>query len=401
MNPDLLLFAGKKNRSKHLSVLKAVFDHPGISRSALCGETRISKNHITLLVKELLQSGVLEEHETSPTAGSGRPAIGLTVFPKLFFTLGINLSAEHSEVILLDASCQVVEKMPLLQQGKRPALLLELRQKCSYFLRQYSPEKILCAGIAVPGIADCSNGIIKYSSAFGAGEQVELKKFFKEELDLDITLINTSHILPIMEKLYGSARKLDTFVTIDEGLGCGMYLQGRLYRGWQNACGEIGHMKIQDTSVVNSDGRTGVLMDMSLFNLVGERALALIRQGEKIDLEWTGKPNEYIKPNAIVRAVENQDCFIKQQLTEIFSYLGDAVVNVAYLLNPEVIYLPEWTSKVPECTVDVVRKKLHNYGLPEWGLQTKVLSMQCSRKRMAEAVAVFATEKFLKKNAQL
>jgi predicted NBD/HSP70 family sugar kinase len=387
---DFLLkkLVGSKNNVRRLILLRAVYTEPKLSRSEYCQKTGISKNHITVLVRELLAEKILIECERTKSPGSGRPSVALDFNPELFFTLGISTSAESPEIVLLNAARQVVERLPLLQHGKTTAFLLELRQKSSYLLRKYSEKQILAAGIAVPGIVD-SSGVVKYSSAFGPGK-IELKKFFKEELNLDITIINPSHTLPLMEKFFGSARDLETFVTVDEGLGCGMFLQGKLYRGWQNAGGELGYMKITDTSVVNGDGRNGVLMDMSLFGLVGDRALSVIRQGGKVNVEWTGKKNEYIPPKAIVKAVESGSGFIARQLTEIFEHIGDAVVNLAYLLNPQVIFWPEWTGRVKECTLDVVRQKLQHYGRPEWELETQVLPMTCPRKRMPEAVAVFA-----------
>lgn len=397
---DFLLkkLVGSKNNARRLILLRSVYAEPKLSRSEYCQKTGISKNHITALVRELLEENILLETERPRSSGSGRPSVALDFNPELFYTLGINLSADCPEIVLLDAARQIVERLPLFQHGKTTAFLLELRQKCSYFLRKYSEKQILAAGIAVPGIADSRTGIVKYSSAFGTGN-VELKKFFKEELELDITIINPSHTLPLMEKFFGSARDLETFITVDEGLGCGMFLQGKLYRGWQNAGGEMGHMKISDSSIVNGDGRTGVLMDMSLFGLVGDRALSVIRQGGKVNVEWTGKKNEYIPPEAIVRAVESGSGFIARQLTEIFDHIGDAVVNLAYLLNPQVIFLPEWTGRVKDCTLEVVRKKLQHYGHPEWELETQVMPMMCPRKRMPEAVAVFAGSQFFDKIA--
>ena len=388
------LFAEKKRLDredrKAAQILHAVFRTPGISRTELCRSLNLNKNNMTSTIKAMLEHGYLREcgMKTEKTSGSGRRSIGLTLNPELFYVIGASLTLEDPALVLLNAERKVVEKVSLRNEGSTPPerFLNEIRQKCSYLLSLVNPDRVLGAGLALPGIINCEKGEAISSQAFAFNRE-NLKEFFQENLGLDIYMINISHIYPVMEKLYGGAAEMDNFVTVGEGLGCGMYFNGALYRGWQHSCGELGYMKISDHPEVGQDGRNGLLINQALFRLIGDKIIQGIRNGTRIRIERTWRDEEYIPPEAIVRAVEEGNMLVAEMLTDVYSHIGDAVVNVAYLLNPQAVFLPFWTARVKQFTVDVVRKKMTSYGVRSRFLKTEILSSTVPPSRRGEAVA--------------
>ena len=113
----------------------------------------------------------------------------------------------------------------------------------------------------------------------------------------------------------------------------------------------------------------------------------MIRNGARIQIERTWRDEEYIPPEAIVHAVEDGNMFVAEILSDVYSHIGEAVVNMAYLLNPQAIFLPFWTARVKQFTVDVVRKKMTSYGVRSRFLKTEILSATAPPSRRGEAVA--------------
>ena len=103
----------------------------------------------------------------------------------------------------------------------------------------------------------------------------------------------------------------------------------------------------------------------------------------------------------MVEAIESGEVFVSKLLADMFGHIGDAIVNMAYLLNPQVIFLPRWTSRVPECTLDVVRLKLGSYGLSNWRMKTEVRPSQCKEEHFAEAASYCFLEDYLQKTLGL
>ena len=79
-------------------------------------------------------------------------------------------------------------------------------------------------------------------------------------------------------------------------------------------------------------------------------------------------------------------------MAERYEWHAEALLNTAYMLNPEAVLLEEWTARCPQCTVDVVERKMSSYGMSNWHLKTRVLSGKCSREMISRAVAYLATE---------
>ncbi len=391
----------ERKEKRQWDILAAVFRNPGIPRSELAARLGISKNSITALVNHLIGEGILCESETAASSrkGAGRRFIGLYFRKDLFYTLGAALTLTDPSIVLLDANRNVLEKTPLRNEGSRNPLrfLEEIRQKTSYLVHQAGNVPILGIGVTLSGILDYEAGRVISSQAFPLDKELDLRKFFRENFALNSFFINISHSAPVMERLFGGAAEIENFITISEGLGIGLFLNGKLYRGWQSYAGELGFMKITDSTPPGLDGRCGILNDLALFKIVGEKIIRIMKNGGQVRIERTWSKDEYIPPLQVVKAVEEGNLFVAKLLAEIFGYIGDAVVNVAYLLNPQVIFLPWWTARVPQFTLDVVRMKMGSYGLSNWQMKTEILPSQCKGERYAETAGYCFLEEYFQK----
>ena len=90
--------------------------------------------------------------------------------------------------------------------------------------------------------------------------------------------------------------------------------------------------------------------------------------------------------------------FLAQLLSEVYSSIGDAAVNVAYLLNPQAIFLPAWTARCPQCTLDVVKMKMGSYGLANWRLKTEVRPATTRSEHFPQTAALMFAEEFFAEN---
>ncbi len=400
---DILFGRNGKLRARDMTCRKIfiiIFREPGISRTELQSRTTFSKNSITKLVDELLDAGLLAEGEAcNGSSCPGRRRIGLFVRPELFYIVSAIFSLEEPEIALVNAAGMVVERHQLQHEGSAQSerFIDEILQKTQQLLSLVDPSLVLGAGIALPGIFDIYSGNVFSSQAFAIqSEAVNCKKMFDDRFGMEIMLYNATNMRAANEKYYGAAKDMDNFVTIDEGLGMGMYMNGKLYRGWQGNGGELGFMKITEGAQPGQDGRCGLLYEKAIFSLIGERIFSVINNGGNIQIDSCWKPNEYLPPKAAVKAVKDGNLFVAQILTELFSYVGDAVVNVAYMLNPQAIFLPAWSNECPQYTLDVVRMKMGSYGLSNWHLKSEVLSAQAENSSRAKTLAKLFVEDLFK-----
>ena len=385
--------------NKYLPLLQAIWGHQGIARCELSRVMRLSRGTVSNNVSFLLDEGAVYEGQSvlPRGAGAGRNTIGLYVNPEFFYSVGISLGNGIYEAVLFNAAEEVLRReklaFPEAGVGSGEAVLQELRSTIAHLLEGIDGHKVMVIGIAVTGIVDFTSGDVFFSALFSDCRDLNLKSFIREHFDLPCFLINIAHLAPVMEKKWGQASGMVDFVTVDDHASVGLYLNGSLYRGWQQHAGEMSYMKISDSREIACDGRTGLIETAISYEHLFARIREAIKGGARPKiLEVMKEATEPLSRQHLLQALELGDAFVEQLLVERYEAIAEGIVNLAYLLNPEAVFLPEWTSRFPHCTLDVVKRKMSSYGMRNWRLSTRILSSGCPIAKLPHGIANQAME---------
>lgn len=202
-------------------------------------------------------------------------------------------------------------------------------------------ENISWAGIGCPGTIDPVEGKVIYSNNLNFNG-VLLKTEIEKNIDLPVFIDNDANCAAIAESNFGSAKgiKNSITITIGTGIGCGIIYEGKIYRGFSNAAGEIGHMLIKANGEPCSCGRKGC------FEAYGS-ATALIREGKKAALR---DPSSILNTlvHGDISKIDGKTVFDGAKLgdkssedivKEYLNYLGEGIINIINIIRPEVIVL--------------------------------------------------------------
>lgn len=405
MNFKEIISNKRRQDNKFAAIIRLIWQKPGISRKDIATELKVSKGAITKNINQLLEKGVLVEGSAIAVREygiAGRNQIGLKLQPEMFYSVGICLyNNDFSKVVLLDATSKVIKEVPLSWDIEENFKIKceRLKECVNAAIADIDREEIIGAGVALPGVFDRESGVIYFSSVMENMLSFNLKEFLTESFGFSCFLINISHIRPVLENLWGAARGMKTFIMVDSGLGSGFFFNGRLYCGWQGHAGEFGYMQVRGDGELNLDGRPGTISRLGPLYKVTKKIGEIVRQGGDTKVKKYMEPGMDIPTiEMVVLAIEkDKDQLCAQLMAECFEYIACGVVNVAYLLNPEAIFMEDWTARCPECTVDIVRRKMGHYGVSNWRLDTKILSMQCGKELLAKGAAYMAAENILQK----
>ena len=102
-------------------------------------------------------------------------------------------------------------------------------------------------GIGVPGIVNSEQGIVFQSPHFPTWRDIPIKRLLSEKIQCPITLDNDANMFALGEQRFGAGRACRNFImlTLGSGIGCGLVLEGKLFRGDRGFAGEVGHMVIE------------------------------------------------------------------------------------------------------------------------------------------------------------
>ncbi|MFK4996904.1 ROK family protein [Bacillus sp. N9] len=104
-------------------------------------------------------------------------------------------------------------------------------------------EQIFGVGVGVPGITSVDDGIVFDAPSLG-WKQYPLKQKLEKKLPFPVYIDNDVNVAVLGEKWKGAAKTKENMllITLGTGVGCGMIINGRLYRGSTFAAGEIGYL---------------------------------------------------------------------------------------------------------------------------------------------------------------
>ena len=321
-----------------------IFEHVrGAGRAARADVTRalgISAGSATTLTADMIAAGHLREVEGLPReTGRGRPPVALEVVAEACHVIGIKLSDEVHTAVLTDFSGQMIADASLPTPPTRkslPDLLDEIAVLMAQLLQAVGKDlcDITAVGIGLSGIVDHHTGTVAWSPLL-ADREVDMASAFVARFGLPLYLDNDANVLTLAELWFGAGRSMTDFavVTIEHGVGMGLVLDNRLFRGSRGMGLELGHTKVQLDGALCRCGQRGCLEAyLADYALAREAATALHRN-----------PRNLQSPHAMLEALFAQAKSGNEAARTIFRragrYLSVGLANVVQLFDPELIIL--------------------------------------------------------------
>ncbi len=195
----------------------------------------------------------------------------------------------------------------------------------------------LALGIGSPGPLDPETGVVYRSPNLG-WEDVPLKRRLEEILGVPVLVDNDANLAALGEYSFGAgqgARQM-VYVTVSTGIGGGIILDGRIYRGAGGGAGEAGHMVLDPDGPLCGCGRRGCLEALASGTAMASRAreLAAAGRGRAILAEAGGSAGG-ITAVSVARAAAAGDAEALEIISRAGEYLGMGLANLVNLINPD------------------------------------------------------------------
>jgi predicted NBD/HSP70 family sugar kinase len=200
-------------------------------------------------------------------------------------------------------------------------------------------------GVAVPGLVDVEAGIVLTAGNLHGWSLVPLCHLLESQLHVPVVIEHDANAAALGERWRGAARNLENFafVALGTGIGVGVVLHGRLYRGAHHAAGELGDLVVGREFLGQERGGQG-----NLAQLIGGKTL---RRRAK---QATG--DDLSSADVIARAED--DAALAVMADEVADYLAMAMIAIAALLDPEAIIVGGGTAEAGEDLLDPVRERV-------------------------------------------
>lgn len=324
------------NRFKIINTIRI---HELISRVDIAKSTGLSQAAITGITADLIKEGLLFEKEAGESIGGRRPIL-LALNPDGAFTIGVYLSIQHINVAIvnLEATILATHTFPLKEKNCSPEKIADeifhAVQECIW-KANFSRKQISGIGIAIPGLVDSSTGLIRFLPNY-QWNKVNLRDIVHKKIGIPTYIENSANTLTLAEQWFGGGKGINNFIviTLEQGVGMGVVINGQLYHGQKGIAGEFGHTTVNPNGPLCRCGKKGCLEAIVGNHAILREAVTAAEKGK-----WKPENHDKITIDEIIQKARKGETCLKKIYAKAGQVLGIGLANLIELFNPAKIII--------------------------------------------------------------
>ncbi len=226
---------------------------------------------------------------------------------------------------------------------------------------------LAAVGICSPGPCDIDAGVISSAPNLPDWRDVPICRYLEERLGVRACLENDANAAAVGEHVYGAGRGCRhlIYITVSTGIGGGLIIDGRLYRGATGVAGEIGHMTVEPDGPVCGCGNRGCLEAFGSGTAIAARGEELVAQGGSPLLVRLAQEQGGLTAAIVGQAAEAGDSASRDIIQRAGYYLGVGLASYVNIFNPEVIIIGGGLAKMGELLLGPARAEMEARAMPE------------------------------------
>lgn len=378
-------------RARHSRlILNLLWKEREISRAELARRTSLSRSTVSAIINDLLRTGLVKETRAGISSGGRRP-IMLEFQDQSSFIIGIELGATHVSCVLTDLRCNVraswTAPAPVRDEPEVALEKMTMGVRAVLEADNVPLSHVLGIGVAVPSPVDNAHPgellpliLPKWK---GHNIAIHLENSFGRPVFFD----NDANLGALAERWWGvgsSAADL-AFIKVATGIGAGLIIDGRIFRGSSGIAGEIGH-----TSIDTHGPRCVCGLKGCLTTFIGTPALL-----KRAEVELRARGSDRRAPaniDELVNAALDGDPISMEVIRYAGDKLGVGIANMLNLLNPEMVVIGGGIARAGDILLNAVRDTILGLSLPASISNTEIKATSLNEWGIALGAATLALE---------
>lgn len=308
-------------------------------RIALAERTGISRATVTTTTANLIELGLIEEvapDDSTTSQGRGRPRVDLRIKADAHLVAGVKIANQSLSLVLMNfafdqvADLDVPLPAPCLSASE---MITQIGQAVDALTAKagLSRADLSGIGVGIAGIVQAERGVVLWSPSLDS-DNINLGREASTALGLPVFIDNDANLVAVAELGFGLGRENSDFIviTVESGVGMGLVIDGRLYRGAGGCGAEFGHTKIQPDGLKCRCGQNGCLEAY-----VADYALIDAARGL---VGFDGSLSDRDQIAALVARAEH-DPDARSILDRAVSHFALSLANIVNIFDPTLIIL--------------------------------------------------------------
>jgi predicted NBD/HSP70 family sugar kinase len=325
------------------------------SRADLVALTGAARNTVSARVDQLIAANLLEEGGRGWSTG-GRPPTLLRFNSGAGCVLAVDLGATSVDVAVTDLSARILATAGhLIDIAEGPqAVLAEVDRLARQVLAEagLAPADVCAVGVGVPGPVEFSTGRPSHPPIMPGWHDYPVPSAFGR-FECPVYVDNDVNVMALGEMGVAGSVQDVLVVKVGTGIGCGVIVDGRVYRGAQGSAGDIGHIY-----VAQPDGRTVVC------RCGNENCLEAIAGGGALlrDAMALGMPVSTVRE--VVELAKHGDGQARELVRDAGRTIGTVLAALVNFFNPHRIVMTGGVAQAGVPLIAGIREAVYRRSMP-------------------------------------
>jgi glucokinase-like ROK family protein len=331
-----------------------------------------------------MAAGLVREAEGGVSTTGRRPIL-LEINPQRGCVLAVDIGATHLSLYLADLGARVLREIELpFDITCGPVECLQMVDEQSRVLVQAAGqafESLLAASVSVPGPVSGDRSMVISPPIMPGWDGYPICQDLHDRWGLPLSLNNDAEMGALGEWAYGAGRSETevVFIKVGSGVGAGLILNDRIYRGATGTAGEIGHITIQENGPLCTCGNRGCLEALAGGRAIAQQAQQAVRSGQRTQLASI-QPVEKITARDVNLAARRGDLVAQQIVSAAGTHLGTAIAGLINVLNPGIVVVGGGVAQSGDLLLEPLRRAVRERSLKAAVQSVRVTSAVLGRR---------------------
>lgn len=202
-------------------------------------------------------------------------------------------------------------------------------------------ENVVAVCLGVPGAVNPHTGIIEIAPNLGL-KNFNIKEKLQKLIPFPVLIENDVNLGALGIKYFGIGKEAKNLLAVflGTGIGGGLIIEGKIYRGSRYVAGEIGHIVVDRNGPVCGCGNKGCFEALASRTAIANKIISDLKKSKsKSSLRSYLKPGQRIKSKALAAAIKEKDKIVIKRITESCETIGIVLSGIANVMNFDMIVL--------------------------------------------------------------
>lgn len=362
-------------------VLRTVQAERELSQADLARRLGLARSTVLAIVDGLLKQGLLIELGQGVSGGGRRPTL-LALDGEAFHLVGVDIGASHVTVVVMNLRAEILSRQsrPWKVRDDAPGTLALVEELIAKVLSESRAGRraLVGVGVGVPSPVDVRSPGQVSPFVMPKWTGVDIAARLEARFGVPVRLDNDANLGALWEARWGNGVNVDNlaYVKVATGVGAGLVLDGRIFRGARGVAGEIGHVSSDSSGPLCACGLRGCLNTLIGTEPLLERARARRK-----------KPQAYPELSDLLDAALAGDPVAVETLDYAGRQLGLGLAMLLNLANPALVVVGGGIVRAGELLLGPLRQTVARHCFSENFSHARILPSRLDESATARGAA--------------